>query len=86
MYVNEAAIQRARADGDIVLPQCRQQFIGFFNGRGEIGVGEKNVFAPGFLHAMTHAVAFAAVLAIPQYAKIWDTVGERCCDFGGAIV
>src|SRR5438552_3473981 len=64
--INKIAVQRARADGKIVLLERREQLVSFFDRSGEIGIGEKNVLAFGFEHAVAHAIALAAVLAIFQ--------------------
>ena len=82
---DQFSIHRAGADSDVIFLERGQKLAGFLNRSGEVGVGEKDSFSTCFLHAVTHTVAFAAILAILENAEICDSFAEGCRDFRSTI-
>lgn len=65
MNVNHRAVDSARTDRDIISSTNRgQKLLGFLDGGGQVGVGEKCNAAARFKHAVAHAVAFSAISVI----------------------
>ncbi len=69
MHGDQAAVHRPGADRYVAGLQRVNKFSGFLNWRGEVGIGEKRDAAARFLHAVAHAVAFAAVDTIRNHPK-----------------
>src|SRR6266850_560854 len=69
-FVNadQTAVHGARADGHIVVFQSPDELPGFFDRCGKVRVREQSDFAPRFLHAMAHTIAFAPVYPIRNHA------------------
>src|SRR5579863_846321 len=78
--------QPARTDGDVSagFDGC-EEFYGFLNRRGEIGVAEENDAALSVEHAVADAVALAAVAGI--FDEMNDRImgGEAADDFRGIV-
>src|ERR1051326_1171794 len=69
---DEAAVQSARTNSNLVIRKSGKEFVRLFNRRGEIGVGEENDAALCFQHAAAHTVALATVFIIAQNTKLRD--------------
>src|SRR5713226_10253874 len=82
MNRDQASVDGPRADGQIVLLQCLNELVGFFNRRGKIGVREKHNPASRFLHAVAHAVALAPVDSVRYHSKRGDLGLERLRNCG----
>src|SRR5262252_4965077 len=77
VHLDQAAIHCPRADGKVVLSNCRQQFVSLFNRRGQVSVSEENDFPFRFEHSVPHAVALAPVHAILQHPQICNAIRIR---------
>ena len=84
---DEAAVERARTDGDVRLGagERGEQLVGLFDGRGKVGVAEENDAAAGLEGAATHAETFAAVDSVGDHAERRNFRHKRPGDFGGAV-
>ena len=66
-----AAVEPAGADGDVgAVVDGGEEALGFFDGRGEVGVGEHDDIAGGLEDAVADAVALAAVAGVLEEAEV----------------
>ena len=80
------ALEPAGADGDVCAGgDGGEEAFGFFNGRGEIGVGEHDHFAEGVENAVAHTVALAVVAGILEEPDLGVVFCEGADDFGGLV-
>ncbi len=63
-----------------------EKLVRLLDGRGEIGVGEKDDAAAGFQKAVAHAESLAAIRAVRDDAQSRDFAAEGFGDGGGAVV
>ncbi len=85
---DETAVHRAGSDGNVAVVSLQRvdEFVGFLDGRGKVGVGEKDKWTSRFLHTVTHAVTLAAVDSVRNDPQRRDSVAKRFRDRGGAIL
>lgn len=84
---DEGAVEGAGADGAIGFPGLDggPEFVEFVDGGGEVGVGEEDPVTLGFLHAVAHGIAFAAVAGVFEEADAGIAGGEIADDLGGLV-
>src|SRR3981081_2716879 len=62
-HLDSRSSQAARRDRDAgALSQLGLQLVELFDGRGEVGIGDENLQAPGSGHAFGESAAFTSVL------------------------
>ena len=80
------ALKPARADGDVGPGgDGGDEAVGFFNGRGEIGVSEHDDFAEGVKNAVAHAVTLSMIAGILEHADLRVVGGKGVYDGGGLV-
>lgn len=84
---DEGAVEGTGADGavGVVGVDGGPEFVEFVDGGGEVGVGEEDPVALGFLHAVADGVAFAAVAGVLEEAEAGVAGGEIAGDGGGLV-
>ncbi len=83
--LDEAAVESAGADGNVVSFEGAEELVGFFDRGGEIGVRKEDQPAAGFEHAVADAVAFAVIHAVGDDAQRRHCCAEGFGDGGGAV-
>ena len=79
-------VEPAGADGDVgAVVDCGDEALGFFDGGGEVGVGEHDDFAGGLEEAVADGVAFAAVAGILDEVEA-GVRGHPLLDDGGGVI
>src|SRR6266852_8038395 len=86
VHSDQSAVHGPRANRYVAVLQRVDQFSGFLNRRGEVGVCEKCDAAARFMHAVAHAVALAAVETIRDQPERRNLDAKILCHCGGAIL
>ena len=80
------ALKPAGADGDVGAGgDGGKEAVGFFDGRGEIGVSEHDDFAEGVENAVAHAVTLSMIAGVLEHADFRVFGGKGAYDLGGLV-
>ena len=79
-------LKPSRSDGDVsARGNGGKEALGFFNGRGEIGVSEHNDFTERLEHAGADAVTFATIAGILEQTNLRMRGGKGADHIGRGV-